>query len=358
MTAPDERTVRIGRERLEQASVRAGASPELAGRIWQDLAGDAAFERRFDMVHVLYYMGALIAIGAMGWWLGSQWEDLGGGTIALIAAVYAALYAGAGAYLWRKGPETRTPGGLLISMAVALTPLLVYGLQRQFGLWAFDDPGQYRDFHRWVRGGWFAMEIATLAVAAATLNRVRFPFLMAIIGLMLWFLSMDLTPILFDGKDFAWRERRIVSLCFGLLVIGLAYLVDLRTRRDFAFWLYLFGTLAFWGGLSLLGSRSELSRFGYFLISLVLIFASVYLRRRVLIVFGAIGVAYYVGHLATRIFRDEDLFPVLLTLAGIAILLLGLLLQRRRAAIEAWLESRLPAPVRAMRPRPRETGAG
>ena len=82
-------------------------------------------------------------------------------------------------------------------------------------------------------------------------------------------------------------------------------------------------------------------------------FASVYLRRRVLIVFGAIGVAGYLGHLALKIFPDDDLFPVVLTAAGALIVLLGFLLQRRRAAIESWLEVHLPDPVRAMRPKPR-----
>lgn len=349
----DNRVIRLDRHKLVEAAAKVGAAPDVAGQMWQELMRDAAYERRFDMVHVLYYMGALIAIGAMGWWLGHRWEDLSGGTIALIAAAYAALYASVGTYLWRKGPETKTPGGLWISMAVAITPLFVYGLQRHFDLWAFDDPGKYRDFFRWIRGGWFAMEVATIAVAALVLTRVRFPFLTAIIGLMLWYLSMDLTPIIFDTKEFAWHERRLVSLVFGLAVITVAYLVDLRTRNDFAFWLYLFGAMSFWGGLSLLESQSELSRFGYFLINLALIFASVYLRRRIFVVFGALGVTWYLGHLSVKIFPDETLFPIALTVIGAFVVLLGIWLQRRRAAIESWLERSMPASLLAIRPKAR-----
>ncbi|WP_323796790.1 hypothetical protein [Nisaea sp.] len=351
--SPDSRVIRLGRQKLVEAAASAGAEPDIAGRIWQELTRDAAYERRFDMVHVLYYMGALIAIGAMGWWLGLKWDDLGGGAIALIAAAYAVLYGAVGAYLWRKAPETRTPGGLWIAMAVALTPLFVYGLQRHFGLWAFDDPGEYRNFFRWIRGGWFAMEVATIAVAVLVLSRVRFPFLTAIIAFMLWYLSMDLTPILFGSADFAWQERRLVSLVFGLVILGVAYSVDLRSRTDFAFWLYLAGATSFWGGLSLLDSSSELSRFGYFLINLVLILASVYLRRRIFIIFGAFGVIWYLGHLSLKIFPDEALFPIALTVTGALVVLLGILLQRRHAAIEAWLERSMPGSVLAMRPKSR-----
>ena len=43
-----------------------------------------------------------------------------------------------------------------------------------------------------------------------------------------------------------------MSLWFGLVVLVVAWIVDRRARGgDFAFWLHLFGLMAFWGGLSL-----------------------------------------------------------------------------------------------------------
>ena len=81
---------------------------------------------------------------------------------------------------------------------------------------------------------------------------------MLIIAFVLWFMSMDLTPWIFGRSEFTWDERRIVSLWFGLAVLVVAYVVDRRERGgDFAFWLHLFGLMAFWCGLSLTNSGSE-----------------------------------------------------------------------------------------------------
>jgi hypothetical protein len=50
---------------------------------------------------------------------------------------------------------------------------------------------------------------------------------------------------LFGRADFTWDERLRVSLLFGLLMLVATYVIDRRTREDFAFWGYLFGLAAF-----------------------------------------------------------------------------------------------------------------
>ena len=79
--------------------------------------------------------------------------------------------------------------------------------------------------------------------------RYRLPFLVMPIAVTLWYMSMDLTPYLFGEADATWELRKRVSLWFGLLIVLLAFWVDIRTRhdKDYAFWLYLFGVVAFWG---------------------------------------------------------------------------------------------------------------
>ena len=42
-------------------------------------------------------------------------------------------------------------------------------------------------------------------------------------AMALWFLSMDLTPWVFDTKDYTWEMRQDVSLWFGLAVIAVAW---------------------------------------------------------------------------------------------------------------------------------------
>ena len=140
----------------------------------------------------------------------------------------------------------------------------------------------------------------------------------------------------------SWNERLWVSLWFGLAVLLVSYLVDRRTREDYAFWGYLFGMLAFWGGLSLMESGSEFRRFLYCLINVGLILLSVVLERRVFIVFGALGVFGYLGHLADSIFKDSLMFPFALTLLGIAIIYLGIKYQRNRTLIESAILGLVP----------------
>jgi len=316
----EEAALRIEKTDLEWAAARGVIDVGQTEALWQVLSQRTADAPKFDLMHVSYYFGALLVIGAMGWFIGSGWERLGGGGIFVIAAVYGAAFAGAGAWAWRRA-DLRVPGGLLITMAVCMTPLAVYGLQRWLGVWPFDDPGAYTDFHRWVRGGWFAMEAATIAAGLLALGFCRFPFLTAPIAFALWYMSMDLTPILAGTEGFDWQFRARVSMWVGLVMLVAAYVVDRRTREDFAFWGYLFGLLAFWGGLTMQQSDSELAKAGYCLINLILMAAAVFLRRHTFLVFGALGVSGYLGHLAYSVFADSISFAV--ALSGLGVLIVG-----------------------------------
>ncbi|MNE71939.1 hypothetical protein D3C80_1678470 [compost metagenome] len=133
-----------------------------------------------------------------------------------------------------------------------------------------------------------------------------------------------------------------MSLWFGLALILASLLVDGRSRRDFAFWGYFAGLLAFWGGLSLMDSGSELGKALYCLINLGLMGLAVLLRRPLFMVFGALGVAGYLGYLASEVFEDSLLFPVALTLIGLGVIALGIAYQKRRDQLTSSLRSRLP----------------
>src|SRR6185312_15414298 len=111
-----------------------------------------------------------------------------------------------------------------------------------------------------------------------------------------------------------------------------------RRGKDFAFWLHLCGLLAFWGGLSLLDSGSALAKFGYCVINVVLLLLAVFLGRKAYAVFGALGIALYLGDLSSSVFKDSALFPFALSFLGIVVIALGLLYYRKQAAIKAWLD--------------------
>jgi hypothetical protein len=194
------------------------------------------------------------------------------------------------------------------------------------------------------------MDGATVLAALIALRFFRFPFIVMPLAVALWFASMDLTPWIFGDKWADWENRKIISIWFGLFVLAVAWLVDLRAKGDFAFWLHLFGLLTFWGGLTAMDSDSELSKALYCALNVLLLLLSIFLQRRAYAVFGALGIASYLGHLSYRVFKDSLLFPFALSLIGVAIIAAGLLYFRRRTAIDAWIERSLPPGLRALRP--------
>jgi hypothetical protein len=302
---------------------------------------------RFDLVHLLWYAGALIVIAGLGLFSSLAFVQMGGAALAATAAAYALLFTGLGAILWRRGLST--PGGLALTVAVTMAPLLTFGIQDHLGAWHAGEPGTYQDFYRWIKASWLPMEVATIAAGALAFWFCRMPFLLMPVGVALWFMSMDLTPWLFGAHWDSWAMRALVSLRFGLAVLALAWWVDVRAGGGHAFWLHLFGLLAFWGGLTSMESDSEIGAGLYALINVGLLGLALFLQRRAYAVFGTLGIAAYLHHLASEVFRDSLLYPFALSLLGLAVLGAGLWYHRHQAAIAAALQ-RLPAGLQALRP--------
>lgn len=338
--------MKISRQQLDAAVSRQILSEQQAEALMEFLRAQPGTGPVFDFTHVLYYLGGLIAIGAMTLFMTLGWEVFGGWGLFFIAL----LYAGVGLKLCdlfqRRGYAI--PAGICATFVVALTPLAVYGLQQGLGLWP--DSSVYRDFHRYIQWHWLYLELATLAVGTTLAWRYKYPFLLMPIAVTLWYLSMDLAAWLaFDRLDF--EIRALVSMYFGLLMTLMAFWVDIRSRhsqRDYAFWLYLFGVLTFWCGLSMQHSDSELAKFGYFMINLLMIGVGVILLRRVFVVFGALGVAGYLGYLSHQVFEDSLLFPVVLSALGLLIIYLGVLWQRHENRLSERLRGRMPLVVQQL----------
>jgi len=169
------------------------------------------------------------------------------------------------------------------------------------------------------------------------------------VAVTLWYMSMDIAVML-TGGEYDYEFRAFFSMWFGLLTIFLAFWVDVRSRNtaDYAFWLYLFGVIAFWSGLTMQRSDSELGKFMYFCINLGLIGFGAVLNRRVFVVFGALGCAGYFEHLASSIFEDSWLFPIALTVIGLLIVYLGVIWQSNEVMITTRVRKILPAELQEL----------
>jgi hypothetical protein len=203
--------MKITNEDLRWAASRGIVSPEQATELWDQLGQRLSSRPRFDAANVAYYLGALIVISAMGWFVTEAWEQVGGLGLFAIAAAYAAAFVLAGRTLWDRNSLV-TPGGLLFVMAVCMTPLAVYGLERGTGWWPQGDPGSYRGYYEWIKGSWFPMEVATIIAGLVALRARRFPFLTAPIAFSLWFMSMDVAPLLYGKTTVTGNEREWVSV--------------------------------------------------------------------------------------------------------------------------------------------------
>lgn len=86
----------------------------------------------------------------------------------------------------------------------------------------------------------------------------------------------------------------------------------------------------------------------YFCINVGLIFTGAILIRRVFVVFGALGCAGYLEHLASQVFQDSWLFPVALTAIGLGVVYLGLVWQRNETRITHKVRSILPVALQEL----------
>lgn len=357
----------IDRDDLDWAAEEGIVSAEQAGRLWGALQ-DRAEPRSVwhDPSTLAYYAGALVVIVAMGWFAVRVADAFGPLVLAGTAAGYGIAFAGAGAYL-RREVDLGVAGGLLVVVAVTMVPVVVYGLERGMGLWTVVVQGAeglallpapsirgwtQADLVAHLQESWVPEEGATVVAAAAALRYVRFPFLTAPAAFALWHMAVVSGPELFGTP---WSENTELwgTVVLGAATIGGAYAIDRRARADYAFWGYLFGLAAFWGGLTAMDGGSEWAYFGYFLVNAVLVLGAVILRQWPFLGFGALGTLLYLAHLAGEVFAGSILYPLALSGLGVGLIYAGIMYQRNRAAIDRWLRAALPPVLRNLAP-PRE----
>lgn len=338
----EEKTMEISKEFLLEEASNIGISKDKAEALWNSLERKKQSTSSFSKL--LFYFGALIIISAMTWFMGLSWQIFGGGGIFLIASAYALLFTFLGMKLWPK-EELRIPAGLFITIAVCMVPLAIYGLEALFNIWPDESPESYKDFYTQIKGSWILMEIGTILAGLLALKYFPFPFITAPIFFAAWFLAMDIAAL---GNADNIENRYWITLIFGLALLAISYFIDRKKlKEDYAFWGYLFGGLAFWGALGcLMWDKSEAVLFLYFLINLAFMALSILLKRKVLMVYGALGTFGYLSHLAYEIFKDSLLFPFVLSGVGLAIIYLGVLYQRNAEKIEAALRKFLPDSIR------------
>ena len=343
--------MKILKSDLQTASKKGIITTDQADKLWNYFELLRPDQAKFHALHVLYYFGGILILASMSWFLTNAWSN--GGAIMAISGIFAIMYVIVGNNLWVK-QNLKIPAGLLITAAIGLVPVFIYGFQKITGIWPGEDQSNYHNYHLLIKGSWFYMEIGTIIAALIALRFYQFSFITFPLAITLWYMSMDLTPLLFGKDNFSFEESKIVSSVFGLLILIVSYFVDKKFKKvDFAFWTYLCGMMAFWGALSIMDSNSELNKFIYFLLNIWFIISAVYLRRKLFMAFGVLGVLGYLSHLAWAVFKDSYVFPIILTFLGVLIIILGVKYQKNKDKFESIIESWFPTFLTKWRPEER-----
>jgi len=304
---------------------------------------------RFDLSHLLWYAGALVIIGAMTIFSAIAFRQAGPQALSWTAVAYAIGFVIMGRYLWNR-PGLQIPGGLMIACAVAMAPLAIYGLQGALGVWPDLSNGHsnYPGFFSWLGASWVFMSLGAIIAGIVGLIFFPFPFITVIMAVAAWLLAVDLVPWLLTGGD---RELD-ATVWFGAAMIALAWFLDLRRWRagDFPFWLHIVGICALWGGITAQDSNNEVANALYGLMNVGLLVVAVFLMRRVYAAFGALGIALYLGHLASHVFQNSLLFPLALSAIGLAIIGVGIWYVRKRQEIARWISRAIPSSLQHLRP--------
>lgn len=365
-TDAEPQTVAVTRADLD-AAVQTGlistAQSDLLWSSWSasGVAFGAASPRQmamhgpgFSFTNTLYYFGGMVAIGAMTLFMTLGWQAFGAWGLLGISTAYFVACLKVADHLNTNTRALPIPAGILATLAVCLVPLIVWCVQQGLGLWPPGGPEKYSAYHTHINWRWITLEFATLAAGIVMLWRYRLPFMVMPVAVTVWYMSMDVANALMQNDGFDWQFTRDVSMVFGLATCAVAVWVDLRCRRalqpswrqDYAFWLYMFGAIMFWCGLSLRDSNSEIGKLLYALLNVGLVFVGAAIGRRVFTVLGALGVAGYLGYLSHRVFQDSLMFPFALTLLGLGVVALGIWWQRHEVLINQRLSRWVPAALR------------
>lgn len=334
------RKLTVDKGDLEWAAGEGLLSQPQATQLWDALLKRHAERPQFDLAHLFWYAGAVLVLIAMGWFGAEMGARYGAPAVLATSVAYSAAFLFGGARLW-YGQNLKVPGGLLVTLAVTMVPVAVGSFAESIGypLSAYLTNTGFQ----------FTLEAVTVASALVALRFFKFPFLTAPIAAALWLMSLTAVDFLFQGSGSffgMWNQQLTVTLLFGLGITFVGLLVDGRRDGDYSFWLYLFGVSAFWFSLTFLDAGTELGKFIYFLINTGLMFTSVLLSRRVFLVYGSVGVLWYLGYLSYSLFAGSILFPLALTVFGGLVIWAGVKYHKNQAAIDGFVLSLVPAALR------------
>ena len=288
--------------------------------------------RGFNGIMIAYGIGALVVLFAFAWFMIDRWQVLGDSGVFGLSIAYGAVFLLVAQVLKRERFETAR--GVAVLLAVGMAPLAMWALLRWTGL---SSPqldvmcGMPEHPFAVCQGQPLAIELAAVAAALIAMRQIAFSALMIPIAVVCVTLPERLLREWshgpgYDGAVMGWRWTIIASV-----LAAIAYTLDRRRGdgEDYGFWLWLSSAVAAIFGVMMVFQFDHALRPWLGPVALLVLTASVYLRRRVLLIVGLMGVMGFLGWLAADVFKVTTAFPLVLAFLGVAIIILTVWVQKQ-----------------------------
>ena len=307
--------------------------------------------RGFNAITVAYGLGALLVLFASAWFLVDRWTILGAPGVMAVALGYAAVLVAAA--VWMHRHQFPQASGVAVVLAIAVTPIVVWAILTMAGRWPEPRSGDaLLRSDQWMAAQWLVIDFSTLLVALLVVRRHRVAVLMYPLAIGLGWVLFHLILFVRDEGGMEGFERWAM-LAAGFIVLAVADGLERwqcaecaaggsagSQVDDFAGPFWLTGIIIASASYVNIWSRTEGWKHLMPVVWLVLIAASLYLRRRLLLLGGVLGIFGYLAYLAGEVFRDYVSFPILLAGFGILLILVTVWTQVRFPALANRLDAR------------------
>lgn len=291
--------------------------------------------RALNAASIAYVLGAITVLIAMAWFMADRWTWLGAGGVLAVALLYGALFLFVARVL--RGEGFGTASGLAVLLAVAMAPLATVALIELSG-WLGLPRGVACGYPDRVflacRGEELLAELVAALAALVALRQVRFsPLVVPLVAIavrMLFLATEAINGGLWGDATSGW-----IWVIGASTLAAAAHATDRRQLgdEDFARWIHAGAALgALVATLHLLnvydGYRHLLTPGAF-----VAFAAALSMRRLAWLVLGMIWFIWYLGWLASDVFRGTPVFPIVLAAIGVVVIVVTVWVQRNAAML-------------------------
>ncbi len=309
----------INKEHLAQAADKDIIPRSKIDELWSFL--EAATDEPLkdsDTATFFWYAGialSFLALLAFSQKLVETYTGLGLSAAALMCATAFAIMAS----IIRTKPGLQILFGVLVTGMVLMVPIFVVGLQISDLLDASSVTNKGEPYLlEPIKDNPYYPAMATIIAGSLALRFSSFLFIVVPITLAVWLI---VAKFLIGELGGAWRD---VALLLAVLTIVVVWIVDLRSKWNFGFWMHKCTMLLIAApvGSFFLEADEAYKRLAVFICVLVIAIC-LYLRRPSGVYWGTVGIYGYVSHVVFDLLHNPVSASFVLVIIGIGMVLIG-----------------------------------